>query len=200
MNSIRLVEHSALGLAMFAGQACSPGETQVTVRETIIFRGTVTDADSGGVLTSFCAEEASGPVAGAATYSRYADVIHVKAGAGKRLREQIQWERRMDRIEGPAPPERDEAFWCGGGGQIETNAPVLTGWACMTAVPPNPAATVQDVQPLGGASGGYAEGYALTVQVAHTGVVWTTYDAQCSLDQYKKAISTQIGEMTIEAP
>jgi hypothetical protein len=75
---------------------------------------------------------------------------------------------------------------------------LFQGWACKTAVPPDPAAIVEDVQPLGVIDGGRATGYSLTLRVVHPGTVWTEFEEQCSLDQYQRVEPVQIGEATID--
>jgi hypothetical protein len=178
--------------------ACS-GETQTTVRQTILFRGTVTNLDTGANLLTFCASEAGGLHSGDQTYARYAEVVHFQAAAGARVREDIQWEKRTDRIYGSDPPQRDDAFWCAGGGVSSGPASLLTGWACKTAAPPDPAAIVEDVQPFGVTTdGGLAQGHSLTLRVVHPGIVWTAFEEQCSLMQYHWADPTKIGEATID--
>lgn len=191
----------SIALVAICLPACS-GEEQTTVRMANVFRGTVTNLDTGANLLTFCATEgaADGPPSGT-PFGRYAEVVHFKAAAGARVREDIQWEQRSDRIEGPAPPQRDEAFWCAGGGVTNPAALLFHGWACKTAVPPDPPAIVEDVQPLGVTiDGGYAPGYSLTLRVVHPGIVWTEFEEQCSIMNYHRAEPVQEEEATIDSP
>ncbi|HET7544849.1 MAG TPA: hypothetical protein VFK05_33510 [Polyangiaceae bacterium] len=177
--------------------ACS-GETQSTDRRAIIFRGKVSNLDTGEVLSTFCAEQNPDGTVMDASDTRYAEVVHIKAAAGTRVQMDIEWEERSDLIYGPAPPQRDEAFWCAGGGKA-SRVPILHGWACKIAVPPDPAAIVEDAQPLGVAiDGGWAQGYSLTLRVVHPGIVWTAYEEECSIDEYSRAIPESLGEATVD--
>jgi hypothetical protein len=190
-----------LALLAISSLACPLAiDKQITDRTAILFHGTVTNLDSGATLLTFCGAEPDGPHAGEAMYAPYAKVVHFQAAAGTRVREDIQWEERIDRIEGPAPPQRDEAFWCAGGGAPIGPVSILMGWACKTAVPPDPAAIIEDVKPLGAVDEGAAQGYSLTLRVVHPGIVWTAFEDQCSLMQYHRTDPTQIGEATIDAP
>jgi len=180
----------SVALAAILLPACS-GETQTTVRLANVFRGTVTDLDTGANLLTFCATEGW-------PGDRYAEVVRFKAASGLRVREDIQWEQRSDRIEGPAPPQRTEAFWCAGGGVASRTALLFQGWACKTAVQPDPAAIVEDVQPLGVIDGGRATGYSLTLRVVHPGTVQTEFEEQCSITQYGRVEPVQIREATID--
>jgi len=188
-----------LALIVLLPSGCS-FEKQVTERSAAVFRGSIINIDSGAVISTFCAVPPAEPASGSKQSVRNAEAIHVKAAAGTHLREDIQWEARDDRIEGPAPPQRDQAFWCAGGGEARTNAPILIGWACKTARDPDPAAIVEEVRPLGEVSGGYAQGYSLTLRVVHPGIVWTVYEPGCSQSQYQRVVDLELGELTIDPP
>jgi hypothetical protein len=171
---------------------CALSCTELSARwnDHPVFFGSVREAGTGAMLTTFCAT----------TSVERSEVIVFSAPAGSMIQEEVFVEGRTEKYWGGTPPDRPEAFWCSDAPQVYLGP--ATPWVCLRAADDDPPATILAVEPRGEIGDNGSSGYALALQVERPGVLRVVLDEQCLRDRFDFAPDAAApiarGELTIQ--
>jgi hypothetical protein len=168
--------------------SCSYG-TDVNSHEYPIYRGTVTDLATGVALVAFCA----------VTTAEHSDRVVFEAAPGSVVEEEVLYEGRQEKYTGGVPPQRDEAFWCSDVPTVYDRP--LEFWGCLRGHDADPPASIMAIEQRGNAfSNGASSGYALKLQIRHSGVLNLQLDPQClsEMGMTDGAVSHVRAELTVQ--